>query len=284
MRLKGCLWRGCHTVCMTISLMLVSCSGNQAPLEVWLKNRQFVSRVVGDPPIVEVWEDEASVQRIYIEGDGKAYRSPYEPSGDPTPENPVGLRLFMEDEGSGKVYLGRPCQWTRNKTCMDRGIWTERRFSLEMVEFYVREVARLSEGRQVELVGYSGGAWLALQVAARLPNVSMVRTVAGNVDPEEVNRIHGVSRIFVAGFPQGERLREVSQVHVLGVEDKVVTEQMIERYLKDVKPRCVRVERVAASHGEGWIEKWPYLLKLECQTDVLGVNNKEVYKDNSQGK
>lgn len=233
---------------------------------MWLKNSQFVYRMVGDLPIVEVRRKEGLVRRIYIEGDGKAYRTAYEPSGDPTPVNPVGLRLFLADADEGAVYLGRLCQWRRTAVCRDAGIWTEKRFGLGVVDLYVREVKELSKGEPVELVGYSGGAFLALQVAARLPNVMLVRTVAGNVDPEEVNRLHQASAIEVADWPVGGRIHEVPQVHFVGARDTVVTPEVAEHFMQRVRPVCANVVQVEATHSDGWVEKWPALLheKAPC--------------------
>lgn len=253
---------------MTICVLMVSCGGNQASLEVWLKNNPFVYHMVGNPPIMEVRREGGAISRIYIEGDGKAFRGTFEPSGDPTPENPVGLRLFLADGSGTAAYLGRPCMWGRTAVCRDRGIWTTKRFTQPVVELYTEEVARLSRGGPVELVGYSGGAFLALQVAARLPNVTSVRTVAGNVDPAEVNRIHGVSAMEVVGWPEGGgRLHEVPQVHFVGSADKVVVGEVVRHYLAEVKPLCAKVVTVEASHGEGWVEKWPELVREESGCD-----------------
>ena len=49
---------------------------------------------------------------IYLEGDGLAWVSRREPSRDPTPDNPIGLRLAAIDPAPNVIWLARPCQYT----------------------------------------------------------------------------------------------------------------------------------------------------------------------------
>ncbi|MCC6656833.1 MAG: alpha/beta hydrolase, partial [Rhodocyclaceae bacterium] len=48
---------------------------------------------------------------IYIEGDGAPWPSPYHPPSDPTPRDPLALRLADRDTAPQLAYLGRPCQY-----------------------------------------------------------------------------------------------------------------------------------------------------------------------------
>ncbi len=48
---------------------------------------------------------------IYIEGDGLAWVSPSQPSDDPTPIDPVALRLALAQPTGRAVYVARPCQY-----------------------------------------------------------------------------------------------------------------------------------------------------------------------------
>ena len=48
---------------------------------------------------------------IYIEGDGFAWVSRRQPSTNPTPVNPLALRLAATDPSPAVAYLARPCQY-----------------------------------------------------------------------------------------------------------------------------------------------------------------------------
>ncbi|RYG59734.1 MAG: hypothetical protein EON60_09510 [Alphaproteobacteria bacterium] len=190
--------------------------------------------------------------RIYIEGDGHAYVNRTTPSGDPTPYNPVGLKLALKDTHDNVLYIARPCQWEQGTQCRDiRGLWTQKRFITPVIDQYAVLIMRETEGRPVELVGFSGGAWIALQVAARLQNVTKVVTVAGNLAPDWVNTQHRVSPMPVEPYPQG-RLAELPVEAYIGTMDKVVTAGVVDAYREQTGARNVKVIEHYATHTKGW--------------------------------
>lgn len=240
--------------------LLASCSARPLPLEAVIDEKTGMMSdhyLNWESHIVEVdgWQlatvrsDTPEVRRIYIEGDGRAFIDKGTPSGDPTPLNPVALHLMLSNNEAGTMYVARPCQWARGPECKDRQLWTDKRFTQAVVNKYVALVERESKGEPVELVGYSGGAWVALQVAARLPNVTRVITVAGNLMPEWVNKEHKVTTIPVAPYPPFKRM--VPVVAYIGVEDKVVGSGVIPAF-EAVTGLPVEVVEVLATHGTGW--------------------------------
>jgi poly(3-hydroxybutyrate) depolymerase len=124
-------------------------------------------------------------------------------------------------------------------------------------------------------VGYSGGGAVAVLIAANRSDVASIRTVAGNLDDEFVNRLHGVSPM-----PESEdaidfatRVSAIPQIHFSGAEDEVVPPAVALRFVKATGPRCARAQTVAdVSHDGDWSRHWPALLNLAptCATTVSG--------------
>ena len=132
----------------------------------------------------------ASPLHLYIEGDGRAWRSRRVPPMDPTPVDPVGLRLALEDRAAAVLYLARPCQFLEpgpQNRC-DVRHWTYERYSEDVVRAYesaVGDYLDRSPARGIVIVGHSGGGVIAALLAARLPGVAGLITVASPLD------IHG---------------------------------------------------------------------------------------------
>lgn len=260
MALRELLLRKSHI--LGLMLLMAGCAGPQVvPLQGWLADKPEwrVAQVnAGSWPLAVVEKAGVGRRLIYIEGDGHAYVRRDLPSMDPTPVNPEGLKMALADARGGPVdYVARPCQWDVKGPWCGPEVWTRGRFTQEMADAYVKAVEQVSHGEEVEVVGYSGGGWLALQVASHLPNVVKVVTVAGNVDPNWINEFHKVTPLVVA--PYGPRLATVAQVHYVGDHDSVVPEAAVRQFVEREKPADVRVVVVPGMGHAGWAAAWPGL-------------------------
>lgn len=217
---------------------------------------------------------------VYIEGDGLAWVSRTEPSLDPTPHHPVGLELASADPGPNVVYLARPCQYTPmadNPRCTV-AYWTGKRFAPEVIaslDQAIDHYVRLAPGRGIHLVGYSGGGALAVLLAARRHDVLSLRTVAGNLDHEAVNRLHEVSPMPDSANPidVARRVADLPQRHFSGADDRVIPPAIAERFAAAAGGRCLRLTVVPdMTHGGDWAAQWPALLALplRCTTETDG--------------
>lgn len=139
--------------------------------------------------------------------------------------------------------------------------WTGSRFSEEVIAAMGHAIDTLKpSGAPVHLVGYSGGAAVAVLIAARRGNVASIRSVAGNLDSEGVNRHHGVSAMPHSLNPieAAERLSHIPQRHFVGGRDAEVPAFIAAGYVRrsggtrygDIVPVA------AASHEEGWEKAW----------------------------
>ncbi|MEI7970424.1 MAG: alpha/beta hydrolase [Betaproteobacteria bacterium] len=207
--------------------------------------------------------------RVYVEGDGYAWRDRNTPSADPTPRRATGLALAIADPGPNVIYLARPCQYSldRSPAC-EAALWTDRRFSEEVIASLDGVLDRLlaaSPGLPLELVGYSGGGAVAALLAARRAGVSSLRTVAGNLDHVLLNRLHGVSPMpgSLNAADVAQALATLPQIHYVGAHDPIVAPDIAESFAGRMADRnCVRVERVAGTtHEQGWEAAWPVLLR-----------------------
>ncbi|MBP7056329.1 MAG: dienelactone hydrolase family protein [Candidatus Omnitrophica bacterium] len=211
--------------------------------------------------------------RIYIEGDGMAWKTRTRLSDDPTPSEPVALELASVDPSDAVFYIARPGQFpeTGSPDC-EAVYWSEKRFAPEVVEAFDKAIDALkarSGAKRVELIGYSGGGAIAVLVAARRSDVVSIRTVAGNLDPGAACDFHKVSYLEGSMDPLSvaDKLSGIPQRHFSGEKDKIIPSFIAISFAertgdKDHK----RVTKVpAVSHNKGWREKWPELLSIQPQ-------------------
>lgn len=207
--------------------------------------------------------------RVYIEGDGLAWMGRRMPSTDPTPTDPVALRLAAADDFANVIYIARPCQYSGGARC-GRDYWTGKRFAPETVRATDEALSRVvTEGRiaGIELVGFSGGGAMAALLAARRDDVLNLRTVAGNLDHRTHSHIHSVTPLQGSLNPPdfAARLRAVPQRHFTGAQDRNVTAAVYESYARALGDRsCVGHDIVeGAAHETGWVAQWPVLLRAD---------------------
>lgn len=205
---------------------------------------------------------------VYIEGDGLAWLSRTEVSLDPTPREAQGLALAAVDPAANVVYIARPCQFTaraKNPNC-GAAYWTGKRFAPEVIASIgqaLDQIAAQAPGQKINLIGYSGGGAVAVLVAAQRKDVASIRTVAGNLDHAEVNRLHKVSPMdgSLNAIDVAPQLAKIPQIHFSGADDTTIPPTIAVRFRTAAASSCVRTEVVAgAAHETGWTERWRALL------------------------
>lgn len=198
--------------------------------------------------------------RVYIEGDGRAWITSSTVSDDPTPVESMMAKLAISDPSRAAVYMARPCQFTWSAQCAPR-YWTGKRFSAAMVaaQSEALDILKSQYGiQQFELVGYSGGATIALLLAAKRDDVAQVQTIAGNLDPAAWTRIKHLSPLSGSLNPAdfAERLATIPQRHLVGANDKVMPLQVSQQYMLQVQPLCAETVVLNADHASGYNESW----------------------------
>ena len=206
---------------------------------------------------------------IYIEGDGKAWLSRSRISTDPTPDDPVALRLALRDPAPAVVYLARPCQYVdaKNVAKCEPSLWTGGRYSRGVIETMDRAItaSKLSPEQRLTLVGYSGGGVVATHVASRRLDVDELVTVAAPLDVVAWTNYHGVSPLKDSPT-QSERMPGQGpkrQFHFHGGRDLVVPPVVIDGYRRWAEGANVHFVTVPEfRHRCCWARDWETLLSV----------------------
>jgi alpha/beta hydrolase fold len=210
---------------------------------------------------------------VYIEGDGARWRAADLPPADPTPENPLALRLAIADPGPAVAYIGRPCQYLDEEALADcdPNLWVGGRFSeaaVAMVDRAVDALVARTGARRLTLIGHSGGGAMAALVAARRRDVACFASIASPLDTTAWTQSIGVSPLRTSLNPadQAARLASIPQVHFTGAEDETVPPNSIARYLKSV-PAAREVRIAGFDHDRYWVRDWVQLRAQVCRAD-----------------
>lgn len=201
---------------------------------------------------------------VYLEGDGTPWRRPGVVATDPTPRAPLALELLARDPGPA-VLVGRPCYHAAEvDPACDPRWWTARRYAPEIVASLAKVIEDEAEARgarRLTLIGHSGGGVLAVLLAARLPRVTLVVTLAANLDVAAWTTYHGYPPLAESLDPAREPPRRAppAQFHYLGELDTNVPPRVLES-LRSRSPAATWRVVPGFDHHCCWVERWPALL------------------------
>lgn len=205
---------------------------------------------------------------VYIEGDGFAWKRLNEPSTDPTPVNPLALRLAALDHSPAVAWLARPCQFMGGEAARGctASLWTGARYSEAVIASSNDAIGMLKQrsgAARIALVGYSGGGVVAALVAMRRSDVVWLKTVASPLDISAFARHHKVTPLAASLNPaeRAKALAALPQTHYAGAKDNIVPPGINRSFLAHMGgSNCVSLRELAGvSHDEGWQEAWPAL-------------------------
>lgn len=215
---------------------------------------------------------------VYVEGDGVPWINETIPSDDPTPHTLVALRM-MASGPRPAVYLGRPCYFgTAARVPCEPAWWTHRRFSPQITASMLAALGQIVAekgwgGRQINLVGFSGGGTLATLMAARLDRVCALITLASPLDIDEWAASHGYSPL--AGSENPASLPPlpggVRQLHLRGTGDQIVAQDNGTEFRRRNSAAQFRiVENVG--HGLTWVDVWKETLKAKAEPAIASCS------------
>jgi len=211
---------------------------------------------------------------MYIEGDGRSWMSRYQLSSNPTPINPIALRLAAiqseQQVGENIAWISRPCQYQPIKgdvNCTSK-YWSSHRFSEKVVQSTnsaIDQLVQKSGATSVRIIGFSGAAVVAVQAAARRNVINSVVTISGNLNHEEVNLYHKVNllRGSLNSIDVVDKIKHIPQLHFIGSDDEVIPAKISTDFIRAQKvtkgTRAKQVIVPSVGHIDGWIMHWPIL-------------------------
>ena len=224
---------------------------------LFIHTSKFTLQAYGSPKTAH-----ANLLTIYIEGDGLAWLSAEKLSTNPTPMNPIGLKMALRDPSKTPVaYIARPCQYVTDHTARHccPAYWSHLRFAPEVIQSMNQAVSYLKHyyhAQQLVLFGYSGGGTVATLLAAQRTDVKQLITVAAVLDIDEwVKRKH-LSQLDGSLNPADawRGLLAIPQTHWVGGKDTVVPKEVAFAFAQRFPSTQQPSIRVIPSfdHSAGW--------------------------------
>lgn len=211
---------------------------------------------------------------IYIEGDGLAWISRYNISSNPTPINPVALKLAIIDKerfDHSIAYIGRPCQYISqysNNKCNSK-FWSSHRFSQDVVANFNKVIDILkidARAEKIQLIGFSGGAAISSILAATRNDIHSLVTVAGNLDHVSINKFNKVSQLIhsLNAIDYSSKLKDIAQHHIIGNDDDLIPESVVNNFIEKQQGHCSKkIVAQRVSHAYGWERFWKNSYKFK---------------------
>jgi hypothetical protein len=225
-------------------------------------------QLIGDPFVHKAYFGGGSRRsdslHVYLSGDGSPWIGRTRIAKDPTPRNPVALRLMALDPNP-RLYLGRPCYdgMVKSKGC-NPALWTSARYSETVVRSMAAALQDFIDSKGIDkvvLIGYSGGGVLAWLLAERLPQVRTLVTIAANLDIDAWAARHQYTRLGDSLNPaeRGPLPGRVAQLHLVGSRDTNVPPSLVRAALTAIDSEH-RLRVLDADHRCCWESHWPQVL------------------------
>lgn len=207
---------------------------------------------------------------IYIEGDGAIVADGGRVSSNPTPRDPMVLRLASADKAANVVYLARPCQYTPfdiSPKC-EQKFWNGSRYSdsvINSVNYAIDKIVQQAGAKKINLIGYSGGGAVAVIIASKRDDIASIRTIAGNLNHAAINKYHNAYQLDDSLNPidYARSVADIPQYHLSGSDDNIVPEFIASEFASasGKENGCIKTQTLTGvSHFKGWEDKWPAIM------------------------
>jgi pimeloyl-ACP methyl ester carboxylesterase len=195
---------------------------------------------------------------VYIEGDGLPRNAVRFAPPDPTPSDPLMLRLMALDE-TRAILLGRPCH--HGALACDPQSWQGARYGDAVIEGMAEALGawrKRNPADEIVLIGHSGGGAIAMLLAERAPDTVAVVTLAGNLDAGAWTDHHAFAPLEGSLDPaQRPPLSpDILQIHHLAGRDESIPPTLVRRAIERQPGAEVRLHPTY-DHRCCWERAWP---------------------------
>lgn len=276
-------------LCVAALLFTIACSSPSARFDqqasaLGLDKQELMGEVYSHTVYKNSPVQDTSELHVYLGGDGTPWIDRKIIAWDPTPRNPVGLRLMALDDAPS-IYLGRPCyHGSSGSSACSPILWTYERYSktvTESMSSVLQKIVDQGAYRELVLIGFSGGGGIAMFLAAEFPQTRQVVTLAGNLDTEAWTRLHDYDELIGSENPKSmPPLREeIQQYHLAGEKDDNIPPWMIEAAIQTQRSsQFITFEEF--THACCWEKIWKRMLNClhdSCewnkQGSIIAVEN-----------
>ncbi len=253
--------------CLGIALSLCSCTTLQSRINTAdeiVKTAALETATLGTHPFPlftarNSAPNNTNHMSVVIEGDGYSWVNRHILSDNPTPKDPIGLRLTASLD-TPAIYLARPCQYVTLAACTP-ALWSYDRFSIHVIRSYMDALDKLSYEHNIEtftLVGFSGGAYIATALAARRDDIVQVSTIAGVLDPADWTSFHDISPLKLHDAPDA-LLNASTQTrfhHLCSYNDEIAPCTLTQRFVERARALGLDNHSVTEFSGERHGSLW----------------------------
>jgi len=208
---------------------------------------------------------------VFIDGDGAPWQRYNRVAFDPTPDEPLLLQWFLTAEVPA-IYLGRPCYFDLNDKACSAYWFTHGRYSEPVVSSLVSVLSENIANRDIILVGHSGGATLAMLMAAKLSQVKAVVTIAGNLNVQAWTKHHQYTDLLGSLDPSLRQTatQTIKQVHFYSPLDAVIKTEWV-KIFSTSQLNSIVVALPVKGHNQAWVGYQAEIMRrvLEISADLV---------------
>ncbi len=252
------------TVLAGIASVLLACSTVSERAEGLAKELGLSGQTVPSEPfyhrLYQRSHNSKDVLHIYLGGDGTPWIDGLFISDDPTPRDPLAMKLMASVEHNA-IFVGRPCYFglAAIEPC-ESVHWTHGRYGNEVLRSLKSVISTIRVFKQpIVLIGYSGGGALAVLLASELEGEVSVLTVAANLDTARWAEEHGYLPLDRSLNPIVESdLDGKFHLHLAGGKDQNVSRDHAIRFAQRHNGEYKVYPEF--DHRCCWLNEWPSIL------------------------